>query len=82
MKGPVLNIIITFVTALLGVLALAGGVDNWFFKRATLLERGLLIIAGLSLMYPAGWTDLIGIVLMGVVTLSQRLRKETPVIIH
>ncbi len=42
----------------------------------------LLIIAGLSLMYPAGWADLIGIVLMGVVVLSQKLRKEAPAMIH
>ena len=78
MKGSVLNIITTFATALLGVLALAGGVDSWFFKRTTVFERILLIIAGLSLMYPAGWADILGVVLVGVVTLSQKFRKETP----
>jgi TRAP-type uncharacterized transport system fused permease subunit len=78
LKGPALNVITTFATALLGVLALAGGVDSWFFKRTTSIERALLIIAGLALMYPAGWADILGIVLVGVVTLSQKLRKETP----
>ena len=75
MKGSVLNIASTFTTALLGVLALAGGVDSWFFKKTTLLERGLLIIAGLALMYPAGWADLVGIVLLGVTVVLQKLRK-------
>ena len=76
LKGSVLDISTTFITALLGVLALAGGVDNWFFKKTTLLERALLIIAGLTLMYPAGWADLVGIVLLGVTVLLQKLRKE------
>ncbi len=75
MKGSVLNIASTFATALLGVLALAGGVDSWLFKKTTLLERGLLILAGLALMYPAGWADLLGIVLLGVTVLLQKLRK-------
>ena len=35
MKGSFLNIVSTFTTALLGVLALAGGVDSWFFKKTT-----------------------------------------------
>ncbi len=76
MKGSFLNIVSTFTTALLGVLALAGGVDSWFFKKTTLLERALLIIAGLALMYPAGWADLLGIVLLAVTVLLQKLRKE------
>jgi TRAP-type uncharacterized transport system fused permease subunit len=75
MKGSVLNVVTTFTTALLGVLALAGGVDSWFFKKTTLLERGLLILAGLALMYPAGWADLVGIVLLGVTVVLQKLRK-------
>ena len=54
MKGSVWDITTAFVTGLLGILALAGGVDSWFFKKTTLLEWTLLIIAGLSLMYPAG----------------------------
>jgi len=78
LRGSLLNVLTTFITALLGVLALAGGVDSWFFKRTTLLERILLIIAGLSLMYPTGWTDLVGVGLVGFVIFSQRLRKGVP----
>jgi TRAP transporter 4TM/12TM fusion protein len=75
MKGSVLNVASTFITALLGVLALAGGVDSWFFKKTTLPERALLILAGLALMYPAGWADLVGIVLLGVTVVLQKIRK-------
>ncbi|RPJ09180.1 MAG: DUF3394 domain-containing protein, partial [Deltaproteobacteria bacterium] len=78
LKGSPFDVVTTFVTALLGVLALAGGVDSWFFKRTTVLERALLILAGLALMYPAGWADIVGIVLTGIVVLSQKLRKDEP----
>ena len=75
LKGSVWGIATTFATGLLGVLALAGGVDGWFFKKTNFLERMLLILAGLSLMYPAGWADIVGIVLMGITVLSQKLRN-------
>jgi TRAP transporter 4TM/12TM fusion protein len=75
MKGSALDIMTTFATGLLGVLALAGGVDSWFFKRTSFPERMLLVIAGLALMYPAGWADIVGIVLLGITVFSQKLRK-------
>ena len=75
LKGSFLNIVTTFATSIIGILALAGGVDSWFFKKTTLPERTFLIIAGLALMYPAGWADLVGLVLVGIVILSQKLRR-------
>ena len=75
LKGSFLNIVTTFATSIIGILALAGGVDSWFLKRTTLPERTFLIIAGLALMYPAGWADLVGLVLVGIVILSQKLRR-------
>jgi TRAP transporter 4TM/12TM fusion protein len=75
LKGSAWGIATTFATGLLGVLALAGGVDGWFLKKTNFLERMLLILAGLSLMYPAEWADIVGIVLMGITVLSQKLRK-------
>jgi TRAP-type uncharacterized transport system fused permease subunit len=75
LKGSAWGIAATFATGLLGVLALAGGVDGWFLKKTTLPERIFLILAGLALMYPAGWADLVGIGLMGVTVLSQKLRR-------
>ena len=75
LKGSAWGIATTFATGLLGVLALAGGVDGWFFKKTNFVERMLLILAGLSLMYPAGWADIVGIALMAITVLSQKIRK-------
>jgi TRAP transporter 4TM/12TM fusion protein len=75
-KGSPWEIAMAFVTGLLGVLALAGGVDGWMLRKATFLERVLLILGGLFLMYPGGWSDVTGIILMGSVILLQKLRKQ------
>ncbi len=75
LKGPVLDVIWTTVTAFIGVAALAGGVENWFFKKTTLYERTMLIIGGLLLFYPVAQYDFIGLGLMAIAIISQRLRK-------
>ena len=75
LKGPVTDVIWTTLTAFIGILALAGGVENWFLKRTTFYERIMLIIAGLMLVYPKPLFDFIGLGLMAVVIVFQKLRK-------
>ena len=75
LKGPVTDVIWTTVTAFFGIAALAGGVENWFLKKTTLYERGMLLVAGLMLVYPIPLYDIIGFGLMGLVIVSQKLRR-------
>ena len=70
------QIALVSITAMLGIAALAAGVQNWLFKKTTVLERWLLIVAGLALMYPTEFLDYVGIVLVAVAILLQKLRKE------
>jgi TRAP transporter 4TM/12TM fusion protein len=62
------------ITAAFGIIALAGGLQGWLFRRTTPLERWALIIAGLLLVYPAPLFDYIGFALVAVVVLLQRVR--------
>jgi len=64
------------ITAMIGIGALAGGMQGWLFKRTTAPERWLLIIAGLLLVYPRALADYIGIGLVLVVIALQKLRKS------
>jgi len=64
------------LTAALGIAALAGGVQGWLFKRATVIERWLLVAAGLALVYPTALFDVIGLVLVAVVCASQYVRRD------
>ncbi len=75
LKGPVTDVIWTTLTAFVGILALAGGVENWFLKKTKLYERIMLIVAGLSLVYPIAIYDIIGFGLLVVVIVLQKLRK-------
>jgi len=76
LKGSPANMVTTFVTAIFGIAALAGGVDGWLFKKTTLLERLILIAAGLILVYPSSLGDLLGIGLFAVVVVSQKVRHS------
>ncbi len=64
-------------TAALGIAALAGGVQGWALKRATWIEQGMLIVAGLALVYPKALADAVGIALVALVLAMQFLRRDT-----
>ncbi len=69
------SIAMVSITAMIGIAALAGGMQNWLFKKTTLFERGALILAGLLLVYPKPLFDYLGIALFALVMAMQRLRK-------
>jgi len=75
LKGPVGDVIWTTVTAFIGIAALAGGVENWFLKKTVIYERIMLIAAGLLLVYPVALYDAVGLGLMILAIISQKLRK-------
>jgi TRAP-type uncharacterized transport system fused permease subunit len=78
LKGPPMDVIWTILTSFLGLSALAAGVENWLFKRATLYERLMLLAGGLILVYPIALYDAIGVVLLAAAIASQKLRKDAP----
>ena len=74
-KASVVDIVTVCVTAGIGIAALAGGMQGWLFRRTTRLERWLLIVAGLMLVYPRAFFDYIGIALVVIVLISQKMRR-------
>lgn len=67
--------LVTF-TAAIGIAALAGGLQGWLFRRTTLVERLMLIVAGFLLVYPKAMFDVIGFALVALVLLLQWLKRE------
>jgi TRAP transporter 4TM/12TM fusion protein len=63
-------------TAALGIAALAGGVQGWLFGRTNWVEKWLLILAGLALVYPTNAADLAGLGCFALVVVMQLLRKR------
>lgn len=62
-------------TAAIGIAALAGGLQGWFLRKTNVLERWMLIIAGLMLVYPRAMFDVIGLALVVAVVVMQKLRR-------
>jgi TRAP transporter 4TM/12TM fusion protein len=76
LKGAWDNILWTALSALVGLSALAGGLTGWLLGRTNYLERGLLIVSGLILVYPSLMQDLIGLGLFGGAVLLQYRRRK------
>jgi TRAP transporter 4TM/12TM fusion protein len=64
---------VTF-TAAMGVTALAAGFQGWAFKKTTLVERVMLLVAGVALVYPSLTTDVLGFGLLVMVVALQYFR--------
>ena len=70
-------IAIISVTAVIGIVALAGGLQGWLLRKTNFAERWMLIVAGLALVYPTTNSDLIGAALVALVVVMQKLRRGT-----
>ena len=71
-----LEIFIAFITAVVGIVALAGGLQGWFIVKNKPLETVFLVISGVALAYPANWADLIGLVAFALVVFTQWIRNN------
>ena len=73
-QGTWMEIIVAVLTGGVGVVALAAGLEGYFIRSATWLERGLFVVAALLLIDPGLVTDLIGAALLGGALMMQRMR--------
>ena len=64
-------------TAVLGIAALAAGVQSWLLRGCNQLERWTLVASGLLLIYPAQMADWIGIAGIAAVLLWQKFGAQT-----
>ena len=76
--ASVVDIMTVSATAMMGIGALACGMQGWMFRRTLSFERWLLIGAGLLLVYPKAMFDYAGLALIAVVLVSQKMVKLPP----
>lgn len=69
------NALWVIVTSFAGVFVFASAASGWLIRKANWIERVLLAAAGLCLIYPTIWLDLLGMALVGLVVLVQLLVK-------
>lgn len=69
--GPLPTIILSVMTASIGVLCLAIGIEGFFRRPLAVWERVLAFIAALMLIAPGYITAIIGIILLAILLFSQ-----------
>ncbi|MBI5967338.1 MAG: TRAP transporter permease [Deltaproteobacteria bacterium] len=72
LKGDLGDIALAAITALIGVYALACGIQGYMFRSTKIHERIMLFIGAFSLIKPGWITDLAGIILLVIVGLMQK----------
>jgi TRAP transporter 4TM/12TM fusion protein len=74
--GSAWEIISTFISASIGVIMLAGGLIGWFAWKTNIVERLLLVAGAVLLIKPGIYTDIVGLIFLGIVIVLQRARKK------
>ncbi|GAB6174122.1 TRAP transporter permease [Paradesulfitobacterium aromaticivorans] len=70
-----LEIVKALITALIGMVGLAGGLSGYLVGPVKWWERIVLIVGGVMLVDPGTLTDIIGIVLVGLMLMLGRFRN-------
>lgn len=70
--GSPTSIVMTIVSASIGVVLLSAGLMGWFLKETNYLERAMLIAGAIFLIKPGLFTDAVGLVLLIIVILLQK----------
>lgn len=73
---PIIEAIPVIVSAILGILCLAGAVEGYLLDECKVYERALLAIGALLLLKPGLWTDAFGLVVLVGIYLMQKSRKK------
>ena len=68
--------LIAVITASVGTIMLAAGLNGYLLKNCNLLERALLIGAAIAMIDPSTMTDIIGIAVFGMILAIQMKKKE------
>jgi TRAP transporter 4TM/12TM fusion protein len=77
LMGPPLNTILAILTSLVGIICLAAGITGFFLKKTKWQERILLLAAAFLLIKPGWFTDLFGLVCIGLTIALQLQRMGT-----
>ncbi|WP_071026910.1 TRAP transporter permease [Peptoniphilus raoultii] len=76
---PITAAIPTIITALIGTMCLAGCVEGYLFGKLRVWQRVLLIVAAFGLLDPKTLTDIIGLAVLVIIYVSQKmLNKKNP----
>ncbi|WP_016837645.1 TRAP transporter permease [Ureibacillus thermosphaericus] len=71
-----LQVVWVVITAFLGMIAIGAGVIGFWYRKINWLERIIVIFAGLAMIYPESMSDIIGLVVFGIMFAIQLFTKN------
>ena len=71
-----LEIIWVVFTAMMGMIAIGAGIIGYWYRPINWIERIILIVAGIAMIYPESLSDTIGLIVFGVMFVLQIMNKN------
>ena len=71
--GTPAKVVLTIITASIGVISLSAGLMGWLLRAAGPIERGLLMVASICLIKPGLYTDIVGGLVLVTVLVLQKI---------
>lgn len=78
-NGPFLEVMETVISAMIGMIAFAGMMQGCWIKKTNILERILLGFAAFCLFIPNIISDLVGVILLIIVTMINKNKSKVEV---
>jgi len=75
-EGSFLDIGWSLITAMIGMIAIGAGLIGFWYRKINWVERIIVVITGLLLMYPEGYSDMIGFAAFIILLILQIMTKE------
>ena len=71
-----IEVVVIIITSLVGIFGVSAGIRGYVLRSMNTLERILIIISGLLLIYPGIVTDVIGLVAIAILVTVQKKTKK------
>ena len=75
--GSTGDIVFAVISALVGSICIAGGMQGYFLALCNVAKRAALLVAGVCCIYPGLYTDFIGYGLLASVVILQLIRRRS-----
>jgi TRAP-type uncharacterized transport system fused permease subunit len=80
LDGSVGTILISVFTSAIGIACLAAAIEGWLVKNLNMFERLLIFAAGISMIFPQTYMDIIGILLALLITIPKFFGRREPIL--
>lgn len=70
------ELILILATAIMGMIAIGAGMIGYWYTSLNVITRIVAVITGLLLIYPGGYTDIIGLVIFIIMLAFQFMRNK------